>query len=159
MTERRPYRPPIRAVLLLMLLIAVATPMVGLFFFRVFENQLIRKTEGELIAQSAAIASVYRLKVAEIKISPKTFGLEAPEDVADGYKAVFSPFGASLDLASDPGQTQDLFKARRNESVVRRLLTTARQTLEEARGEPMIDLESLDAETRQKLEALGYLDP
>ena len=102
MTERRPYRPPIRAVLLLMLLIAVATPMVGLFFFRVFENQLIRKTEGELIAQSAAIASVYRLKVAEIKISPKTFGLEAPEDVADGYKAVFSPFGASLDLASDP---------------------------------------------------------
>lgn len=102
MTNRRPWRPPIRAVLLLMLLIAVATPMVGLFFFRVFENQLIRKTEAELIAQSAAIAAVYRMEIGELAIPPESFGAEAPEDVQAGYRVAFSPFGASLDLASDP---------------------------------------------------------
>ena len=32
----------------------MALPLVGLFFFRLYENQLIRQTEAELIAQSAA---------------------------------------------------------------------------------------------------------
>ena len=30
----------------------LALPLVGLFFFRLYENQLIRQTEAELIAQS-----------------------------------------------------------------------------------------------------------
>ncbi|MEL6794958.1 MAG: two-component sensor histidine kinase, partial [Pseudomonadota bacterium] len=100
MSERRPRRPPIRAVLILMLLIAVMTPMVGLFFFRVFENQLIRKTEAELIAQSAAIAAVYRREAQSLPDA--AFGAEAPWEVKAGYFVAFSPYGASLDLASDP---------------------------------------------------------
>ena len=100
MSERRRFRPPVRAVLFLMLLIAVTTPMVGLFFFRVFENQLIRKTEAELIGQTAALAAIFRREAGAIPIAE--FGADAPEDVKAGYKAAFSPYGASLDLASDP---------------------------------------------------------
>lgn len=100
--ERRGYRPPIRAVLFVMLLIAVLTPMVGLFFFRVFENQLIRKTEAELIAQTAALAAVYGREIERAEVSPKLFGAAAPEDVKAGYRVAFSPYGASLDLARDP---------------------------------------------------------
>ncbi|MEL7464939.1 MAG: ATP-binding protein [Pseudomonadota bacterium] len=98
--RRRAARPPIRAVLILMLLIAVLTPMVGLFFFRVFENQLIRKTEAELIAQSAAIAAVFRREA--LALPESAFGAEAPWEVKAGYFVAFSPYGASLDLASDP---------------------------------------------------------
>ena len=99
---RRGYRPPIRAVFLLMLLIAVLTPLVGLFFFRVFENQLIRKTEAELIAQTAALAAAYGLEVERAGLGPKQFGAAAKEEVQAGYKVAFSPSGASLDLARDP---------------------------------------------------------
>lgn len=95
-------RPSIRAVFFLMLLIAVAAPLVGLFFFRVFENQLIRKTEAELIAQSAAIAAIYRREVKAAGVAADSLGAVAPEEVRAGYEAVFSPFGASLDLARDP---------------------------------------------------------
>lgn len=98
--ERRLRRPPIRAVLIVMLLIAVLTPLVGLFFFRVFENQLIRKTEAELIAQSAAIAAIFRREANGLPVA--SFGAEAPWEVKAGYFVAFSPFGASLDLASDP---------------------------------------------------------
>ncbi|MEX2519023.1 MAG: HAMP domain-containing sensor histidine kinase [Paracoccaceae bacterium] len=83
-----------------MLLIAVATPMVGLFFFRVFENQLIRKTEAELIAQSAALAAAMHQDAAILPI--ELLGALAPEEVKAGYLAAFAPTGASLDLASDP---------------------------------------------------------
>lgn len=83
-----------------MLLIAVATPMVGLFFFRVFENQLIRKTEAELIAQSAALGAVMARDAAILPL--ELLGEPAPEQVKAGYLAAFAPTGASLDLASDP---------------------------------------------------------
>ena len=39
--------------------LVMALPLVGLFFFRIYENQLIRQTEAELIAQGAAIAAIY----------------------------------------------------------------------------------------------------
>lgn len=65
----RKYRPTIRVILALMLLIAVATPLAGLFFFRVIENQLIRKTEAELIAQTAVLAAVMRAETSELPLS------------------------------------------------------------------------------------------
>lgn len=80
-----------------MLVIAMATPMAGLFFFRVFENQLIRRTEAELIAQSAALAAMMRERTASLPLD--ALGARAPE--AQGL-AAFAPSGASLDLASDP---------------------------------------------------------
>ena len=42
--------------MLAILLTVMALPLVGLFFFRIYENQLMRQTEAELIAQGAAIA-------------------------------------------------------------------------------------------------------
>lgn len=101
-TRRAKFRPSIRAIIALMLLIAVATPMVGLFFFRVFENQLIRKTEAELIAQTAALAAAVKLEIRSRGAPSSAFGLLAPGDVQAGSKAAFSPFGTALDLASDP---------------------------------------------------------
>ena len=38
-------------------------PLVGLVFFRLYENQLVRQTESELIAQSAMLAAVYAREI------------------------------------------------------------------------------------------------
>ncbi|MEM8703070.1 MAG: histidine kinase dimerization/phospho-acceptor domain-containing protein, partial [Pseudomonadota bacterium] len=45
-------------VIALVLGIMLLVPLAGIVFFRVYENQLIQTTEGELIAQSAAIAAI-----------------------------------------------------------------------------------------------------
>ena len=42
---------------LAILIMVLALPLVGLFFFRLYENQLIRQTEAELIAQGAVLAA------------------------------------------------------------------------------------------------------
>jgi hypothetical protein len=38
---------------------AATLPLVGLFFFRLYDNQLIHQTQAELIAQSRVLAAVY----------------------------------------------------------------------------------------------------
>ncbi|MDF2389104.1 hypothetical protein JMG10_47280, partial [Nostoc ellipsosporum NOK] len=50
----RKWRPRLATVVVAILMLVMALPLVGLFFFRLYENQLIRQTEAELIAQGAA---------------------------------------------------------------------------------------------------------
>ncbi len=54
------YRPRMRTVLLALNLIVLALPVAGLMFFRIFENQLVRETESELISQGALIGAFVR---------------------------------------------------------------------------------------------------
>ena len=46
-----------------MLASVAALPLVGLFFFRLYDNQLIHQTQAELIAQSRVLAAVYAREV------------------------------------------------------------------------------------------------
>jgi signal transduction histidine kinase len=46
--------------LLIVNLIILAIPISGLYLFRVYENELVRQTESELIVQAALVASFYR---------------------------------------------------------------------------------------------------
>lgn len=50
----------LRNILLIMMLTVLALPLGGLYFFRIYENELVRQTEIELIAQSAVLAATYR---------------------------------------------------------------------------------------------------
>ncbi len=59
------WRPRLGAVILVILLTTLALPLTGLFFFRVYENQLIRQTEGELIGQAAVLAATYKALLAD----------------------------------------------------------------------------------------------
>jgi signal transduction histidine kinase len=74
-------------------------PLVGLFFFRVYENQLIRQTESELIAQSAVIASVYAGEVRKAGFLPEQLGAALPMSVSSSER--YHPVEPSLDLAAD----------------------------------------------------------
>ena len=50
----------LRTILLMVILSILLLPLAGLYFFRFYENELVRNTEMELIMQSAAFSSVYR---------------------------------------------------------------------------------------------------
>ena len=60
-------------------------PLVGLFFFRLYENQLIRQTQAELIAQSGVLAAIYaheveaRLDSRHRRSAPKCRPKRAPD--------------------------------------------------------------------------------
>lgn len=50
----------LRTILLLVMLSVLLLPLGSLYFFRFYENELVRKTELELITQSAAFSAVFR---------------------------------------------------------------------------------------------------
>ena len=60
--------------------LVAALPLVGLFFFRLYDNQLIRQTQAELIAQSRVLAAVYAREVEARLDSGITLGAEIPPE-------------------------------------------------------------------------------
>lgn len=52
------WRPSLAMIVGAMLTMVTALPLAGLFFFRLYENQLIRQTEAELTAQCAVVAAL-----------------------------------------------------------------------------------------------------
>jgi signal transduction histidine kinase len=55
----------LRNILLMVMLMVLALPLGGLYFFRIYENELVQQTELELISQSAALAATFRQMVRE----------------------------------------------------------------------------------------------
>lgn len=50
----------LRSILLIVMLAVLALPLGGLYFFRIYENELVQQTELELISQSAVLAATFR---------------------------------------------------------------------------------------------------
>ena len=108
---RNKWRPSIGLVVLAILLTVMALPLVGLFFFRIYENQLVRQTEAELIGQGAAIAAIYAREVRDAALPPDKLGavVAAPPDSASSFDLrsepdedwPYRPIEPSLDLAVD----------------------------------------------------------
>ncbi|TIP89356.1 MAG: two-component sensor histidine kinase, partial [Mesorhizobium sp.] len=94
------WRPRLATVVVAILIMVMALPLVGLFFFRLYENQLIRQTEAELIAQGAALGAIYAQEVRAAGIPAERLGAAVPAD-RDNPDSPFRPIEPSLDLASD----------------------------------------------------------
>jgi signal transduction histidine kinase len=90
---RQKWRPSLAMVVFAVLTTVTALPLAGLFFFRLYENQLIRQTEAELVAQCAVLAALFEREVDSTRGKPATSG-------APGYRErPFRPIEPSLDLA------------------------------------------------------------
>ncbi|MET2830073.1 ATP-binding protein [Mesorhizobium shangrilense] len=96
----RKWRPRLATVVVAILVLVMALPLVGLFFFRLYENQLIRQTEAELIAQGAAIAAIYAQDVRDAGIPADKLGAPMPASRGN-VNYPYLPIEPSLDLASD----------------------------------------------------------
>ncbi|MDX8453689.1 HAMP domain-containing sensor histidine kinase [Mesorhizobium sp. VK9D] len=95
------WRPRLATVVIAILIVVMALPLVGLFFFRLYENQLIRQTEGELIAQGAVVAAVYAQEVRAAGIAQEQLGAPVSADPARDNNYPYEPVEPRLDLASD----------------------------------------------------------
>jgi signal transduction histidine kinase len=109
MTVPRPrpkWRPSLRQIVFAVLALAATLPLAGLFFFRIYDNQLIRQTQAELIAQSRVLAAVYAEEVAR-RGPAIALGAEIPLEARPDPPDQVTPIRPLLDLTAD-----DLFVRR-----------------------------------------------
>ena len=97
-------RPRLTIILLIVNLAVLILPLGSLMFFRIYENQLVRQTESELISQGAVLAAAYRQEVIERQNRLADYGRKTtplPTQKLDGFEYV--PILPQLDLtAADP---------------------------------------------------------
>lgn len=101
---RRPgekWRPSIGQVIFTALAAAATLPLVGLFFFRLYDNQLIHQTQAELIAQSRVLAAVYAREVEARLGDGIVLGAEIPSGARSDRDDQLTPIRPALDLAAD----------------------------------------------------------
>ena len=94
------WRPSVGQVIFTALAAAATLPLVGLFFFRLYDNQLIHQTQAELIAQSRVLAAVYAREVEARLGAGITLGAEIPPEARPDREDQFTPIRPALDLAA-----------------------------------------------------------
>jgi signal transduction histidine kinase len=87
------WRPSLSLVVFLVLASVLALPLLSLYFLKVYQNQLIQQTEAELIAQSAALAAVFRREVETAITQGTALGTPiapaAPKSSDDPYQPIW----------------------------------------------------------------------
>jgi signal transduction histidine kinase len=104
MTElppREKWRPTVGLIIFTVLATVAALPLVGLFFFRLYDNQLIHQTQAELIAQSKVLAAVYAQEVESRRGAGITLGAELSLEARKDAEDAVTPIRPALDLASN----------------------------------------------------------
>jgi len=96
---RQKYRPGVRTVLVIVNLAVLILPLGGLVFFRIYENQLVRETEAELIAQAAVLGAAYTAAVAAAVPDRAAFG--TPVETVP-TEETYAPQEPQIDLATNP---------------------------------------------------------
>ncbi|MGY2904889.1 ATP-binding protein [Bradyrhizobium sp. URHC0002] len=104
------WRPSVGQVIFAALAAAATLPLVGLFFFRLYDNQLIHQTQAELIAQSRVLAAVYAREVESRLGAGIALGVEIPSEARPDREDQLTPIRPALDLAAGA----DLLRRRPN---------------------------------------------
>src|SRR5438105_14029354 len=95
------WRPSVGLIIFTALAAVAALPLVGLFFFRLYDNQLIHQTQAELIAQSRVLAAVYAKEVEARLPSGIALGAEIPPEARPDPDDRLTPIRPTLDLAGN----------------------------------------------------------
>lgn len=95
------WRPSLSLMVFMMLTAVLALPFVGLFFFRIYENQLVHQAESELIAQSAALAATIQQDLRTHLPTGTSLGAEVPPPAGHYGREELAALLPSLDLARD----------------------------------------------------------
>ncbi|HZR89931.1 MAG TPA: ATP-binding protein [Bradyrhizobium sp.] len=95
------WRPSLAMIVFAVLAAVAVLPLVGLFFFRLYDNQLIRQTQAELIAQSEVFAAIFAREVEARRDSGIALGAEIPPQARPDPSDQFAPIKPELDLAAN----------------------------------------------------------
>jgi signal transduction histidine kinase len=91
----------LRTILLIVNLVLLLLPLAGIIFFRIYENELVKQTELELISQAAFIAAAYKQEVSYLLESAgdkRPYGIQVSVPWPAGE--LYRPVGAQLHLSS-----------------------------------------------------------
>jgi two-component system sensor histidine kinase CreC len=97
---RAKWRPTLGLIVFAVLSTVIALPLVGLFFFRIYDNQLIHQTQAELIAESSVLSAIYAREV-EARIPGIPLGAEIAPELRPDPSDRFAPIRPALDLAGN----------------------------------------------------------
>lgn len=104
--DRLLRQPRLRTVLLAVHLLILLLPLAGIALLRLYDSQLVRRTEAELIVQGAAISAAYR---AELRRAAATTGVDlaawgrpAQDTAKRAADEPFDPAVPGLDLVRHP---------------------------------------------------------
>lgn len=100
------WRPTLGQIVFAVLAMVMTLPLMGLFIFRLYDNQLIRQTEAELIAQGTVLSAVFAREVEEQLPYGLKLGFELPPQDLSAQAPQFSPIEPRLDLASNDLQAR-----------------------------------------------------
>ena len=95
------WRPSLGLVIFAMLASVATLPLIGLFFFRLYDNQLIHQTQAELIAQSRVLAAIYAKEVEARLGAGIVLGAEIPPEARPDPEDRLTPIRPTLDLAGN----------------------------------------------------------
>ncbi len=95
------WRPSLSLVIFTVLATVAILPLVGLFFFRLYDNQLIRQTQAELIAQSRVLAAIFAQEVQAQLTNGIPLGAEIPPGVLPDPGDQVTPIRPALDLTGN----------------------------------------------------------
>jgi hypothetical protein len=95
------WRPSLSLVVFLVLASVLLLPLFSLYFLKVYQNQLIRETESELIAQSAALAAVFHREVESTISQDVALGAKAAPAVQAPTDGPYQPIWPKLELANE----------------------------------------------------------
>jgi signal transduction histidine kinase len=98
---KQKWRPSLAMIVFAVLAAVAVLPLVGLFFFRLYDNQLIRQTQAELIAQSQVFATIFAREVEARGASGIPLGAEIPLQARPDPSDQFAPIKPELDLTAN----------------------------------------------------------
>src|SRR5206468_4912934 len=99
--KREKWRPTVGLIIFPVLASVATLPLIGLFFFRLYDNQLIHQTQAELIAQSRVLAAVFAREVQTRLGSGILLGAEIPPAARPDPDDRLTPIRPALDLAGN----------------------------------------------------------
>ncbi|PWQ97315.1 sensor histidine kinase [Leucothrix arctica] len=91
--NRRLYR--LRTILLVVMLSVLVLPIASVFLFRFYENELVHRTEEQLISQAAVMASTYRALIGQSSVTPM------PRTTTSYGRTVSTPYYTPIDPTLD----------------------------------------------------------
>lgn len=92
------WRFKLRSIFLAVSLVVLILPLGGVYFLRIYENELVKQTELELISQAAFIAAVYKREIAILAGQTNSGGYGIRVDAPPPQDAYFTPVRAELDI-------------------------------------------------------------
>ena len=92
------WRFKLRSIFLAVSLVVLILPLGGVYFLRIYENELVKQTELELISQAAFISALYKREIAVLAEQPKGRDYGIRVDAPRPEDAYFTPVPAELDI-------------------------------------------------------------